>query len=286
MAPGAFAPRGHGLRSAQKVRLMHAAVRHLLTHDPSHPWDDTLGTPLNQEDLLGTLIVFTVVVVDALGRMGVDFRGEDAQKARDAYVHFWLVVGALLGIDYKELRRGDIELAPHEQPLDLEELRLIEITILRRQSEASIGGQTLMASLLAATSSRMPWFMKGFPEAATRSLLGRQYADALAVPPAGPARLIFEVVRMATRTLSPRGPGQGLALLAQISTKNLYQKWIDESQGAFPVWRLAAVPSWGLRHASGDGQPPSQNGGILDIRTPTEQKPGPVPNGSSTALVE
>jgi hypothetical protein len=34
MAPGAFAPEGHALRSAQKVRLVHAAVRHDLAARP------------------------------------------------------------------------------------------------------------------------------------------------------------------------------------------------------------------------------------------------------------
>ena len=37
-------------------------------------WDQAgLGLPINQEDLLGTLVVFTVVVVDALEKLGVDF---------------------------------------------------------------------------------------------------------------------------------------------------------------------------------------------------------------------
>jgi hypothetical protein len=34
MAPGAFSPHGKAIRSVQKVRLMHATIRHLIEHEP------------------------------------------------------------------------------------------------------------------------------------------------------------------------------------------------------------------------------------------------------------
>lgn len=235
-----------GFAAARGVRLFHAAVRFMIKNDPDARWDeDELGVPINQEDLLGTLIVFTVVAVDALEKLGVDFSTDEAKAFREAYVHYWLVVGHHLGIRY-ELLRGDL-LEPTDSPLNLEELRLVQSTIFRRQSEASLDGQTLMASLLEAVKSTMPRFMSGYPAAATRGLLGRQRADALAVPPAGPARMFFEAARLGTRLFSPRLPGQGLAALARFSTKRLYRQWIDEHDGAFPQWRLDAVPNWHLR---------------------------------------
>src|SRR5579862_6613347 len=41
MEPNGFLPDGHGLRSMQKVRLMHAAVRHFIQYDPrwQKQWD-------------------------------------------------------------------------------------------------------------------------------------------------------------------------------------------------------------------------------------------------------
>src|SRR5262249_9154292 len=49
MAPGALLPGGPGLLCLWKVRLVHAATRHLLLHDPSRPWDtEDLGLPINQ----------------------------------------------------------------------------------------------------------------------------------------------------------------------------------------------------------------------------------------------
>src|SRR5439155_16091528 len=52
MSGGGLGPDGLGLRTAQKVRLMHAAIRHFLLNDRDRPWDQAeLGIPINQEDL-------------------------------------------------------------------------------------------------------------------------------------------------------------------------------------------------------------------------------------------
>ena len=80
MTPGALETGALGYKTIRHVRLMHAAVRHLLLHgedlrsplgDPIEAWDDALGVPLNQEDLLGCLFSFSVVGVDSLRRSGV-----------------------------------------------------------------------------------------------------------------------------------------------------------------------------------------------------------------------
>ena len=146
-------------------------------------WDDTLGMPINQEDLLGTLIVFTIVALDAIADLGVDLTSQKGTKQRDAYVHFWLVVGHLLGIDYDALR--DPPLAPTEVPLTYDELSMISTSIFRRQAAASIDGQILMASLLEKISNELPWFLRAYPAAATRGLIGMERADMLGVPPPG-----------------------------------------------------------------------------------------------------
>ena len=72
MFPGGLAPDGIGIRTAQKVRLMHAAMRFLILHQPARPappttladvmqhevWKTEYGQPINQEDLLFTLMTF------------------------------------------------------------------------------------------------------------------------------------------------------------------------------------------------------------------------------------
>ena len=99
MAPGGLAPGGAGVRDAQKVRLMHAAVRHLV--GTSGAWDPDWGVPVNQEDLAGTLMTFSIVVVDSLRKLGVSVSDEEA----DAYFHAWNCVGHILGLDARLLDR-------------------------------------------------------------------------------------------------------------------------------------------------------------------------------------
>src|SRR6187549_451702 len=80
LSPGGLGPLGHGQRTAQKVRLMHAAIRHLILHDPNTRWPaDDLGVPINQEDLLGTLMTFTWLILDGLSRLGVRLTPQEQQ---------------------------------------------------------------------------------------------------------------------------------------------------------------------------------------------------------------
>src|SRR5262249_45188084 len=70
MDPGGLAKDGRGVRAAQKVRLMHAAIRHLVLKDRQRPYDPVaFGLPVNQEDMAGTLMTFSCVTLDALRKL-------------------------------------------------------------------------------------------------------------------------------------------------------------------------------------------------------------------------
>ena len=89
---GGLQPDGMGRRSAQRVRLMHASVRYFIRR--SDRWDPELGVPINQEDMLGTLYSFSVLIVDALEKLGATIPADEA----DAFYERWRAVGELLGI--------------------------------------------------------------------------------------------------------------------------------------------------------------------------------------------
>lgn len=90
---GALTPGGRGVRAIQKVRLIHAAVRFLI--EQRGEWDRVgLGRPINQRQMVGTMLSFSVVVTDALRRLGFQI----GQHEVDAWFHLWRVVGVLLGI--------------------------------------------------------------------------------------------------------------------------------------------------------------------------------------------
>ena len=51
--------------------------------------------PVNQEDMVGTLLTFSAVILDGLKKMGFSISTSDA----DAYLHAWNVVGHLSGVE-------------------------------------------------------------------------------------------------------------------------------------------------------------------------------------------
>ena len=72
MGPDGLSPGGWGVRDAQKVRLMHAGVRYLVNR--SGRWRPEWGQPINQEDMAGTLLTFSVVTIRALVKLGMNAR--------------------------------------------------------------------------------------------------------------------------------------------------------------------------------------------------------------------
>src|SRR5271166_572933 len=125
---------GKGRHAIQRVRLMHAAVRHLIkARNEREPglWDPNWGTPINQEDLAGTLLSFSYVVAGPLRRLGVRVSTEDAE----AYLHMWNVIGHLLGVRDELLVRG------------IGDATALVDAIRRRQFEASPEGQDMTDAL-------------------------------------------------------------------------------------------------------------------------------------------
>jgi hypothetical protein len=102
MEPGGLEPGGKGLRAIQKVRLMHAAIRHYGEHSPlwkgrKQDW----GRPINQEELAGTLLAFSSVALDGMRKLDIGIGAED----EECYLHTWKVIGHVLGIRAEMLPR-------------------------------------------------------------------------------------------------------------------------------------------------------------------------------------
>ncbi|MDL5199181.1 oxygenase MpaB family protein [Streptomyces sp. ALI-76-A] len=115
MQPGAFEAGSAFIPAAQKVRLLHASIRHHLARDDR--WDtDSLGVPICQEDLIGGQMFFSLLVLDSLHRLNIHMSAEGAQ----AYLYAWRVVGAMLGVDQSQV---PTDMASARQFLDLYMLR-------------------------------------------------------------------------------------------------------------------------------------------------------------------
>lgn len=184
MSPGGLSLDGRGMRSAQKVRLMHAAVRHLLTHDRQRPWDPSFGAPINQEDLAGTLMSFSFVVLDGLERLGVTLQPEEQQ----AYFQVWMAIGRVMGI------RQDLI------PENLADCKALTQLIHQRQIAASPEGVALASALVEGYQGLMPDFLRGTPASMIHYFLdhdpfsGQNVAAMLGVPPANWTSVVAKVV--------------------------------------------------------------------------------------------
>jgi hypothetical protein len=93
MGPDAFGKDGTGYEEILKVRIMHAAVRYYTFQGGK--WDDSWGVPINQEDMAGTNLSFSLIVIRGLRILG--FSVSQADQA--AFMHIWAVIGYLTGLN-------------------------------------------------------------------------------------------------------------------------------------------------------------------------------------------
>jgi hypothetical protein len=160
MTPGGMAADGNGVRSAQKVRLMHAAVRWLILNNPETPWDPALGVPINQEDLGFTLMTFAYVMLDGLNKLGIDVRPEE-QKS---FLETWKAIGRIMGV------REDL------LPDDISAAQTLFETVGKRQNEPSPEGKAMTQALLDMLSKY------GIPgPALMRHFLSAELADGFGI---------------------------------------------------------------------------------------------------------
>jgi hypothetical protein len=173
MCPGGLIAKdgvGIGVHATQKVRVMHAVIRHMVGHDPSTPANPSdpdlrrkFGRPINQEDLAFTLLTFSYVAVRSYMKLGVPMKEED----KNNYVHCWNVVGFLMGI------REDL------LPENYEESEKLYDAIREHQAGASPAGQALTAALMNLLEQLMPAGSRHLPVILTRYLVGTDTAEIL-----------------------------------------------------------------------------------------------------------
>jgi hypothetical protein len=92
-ATDGFAPNGKALVTAAKLRLLHAGVRRIVRHNVPD-YDQQFGVPVNHEDMLGTLMGFSLLVIHGLQRLGVGLSDQEAEE----YYYLWRTFGLAMGI--------------------------------------------------------------------------------------------------------------------------------------------------------------------------------------------
>ncbi|MCM2424012.1 oxygenase MpaB family protein [Streptomyces sp. RKAG293] len=164
--PDAFEAGGRFIPAAQKVRLLHASIRHHLRREDR--WDaGTLGTPICQEDMIGGQMFFSLLVLDTLHRLNIHMSVDGAE----AYFYAWRVVGAMLGVDQDHA------------PVDLESARQFLDLYMARHMGPSQEGADLTRQLIDLYEDVVPGtFFDPIVSALIRHLIGDTCADWLDVP--------------------------------------------------------------------------------------------------------
>ncbi len=99
MAPNAFEPEGYGIRSIQKLRLVHALIRNrievnTLKKVPGKEWNNDWGYPINQQDMIFAVHTFSIEVLHGL----IASREEVSIDEIQNYYKAWHLIGRALGV--------------------------------------------------------------------------------------------------------------------------------------------------------------------------------------------
>lgn len=164
-----------GFEIAVRVRVMHAAVRAQLSSSPD--WRTSAwGVPINQGDMLGTLMEFSLLWLRGAEMMGFHFEPEE----REDVLHLWRYAGWVSGVEDELLTWMDtidrgarsaemmhlVQAGPDEDSLALAAaLRDVPLRIARSRFEK-----------LSA-----PWIVR-YHDGLTRAFNGDVMADGLQIP--------------------------------------------------------------------------------------------------------
>ena len=230
-----------GREAAERTRLIHAAIRRLLVEDPDFD-TETLGVPINQEDLAATLMTFSYLVLEGLGKMNMRVTDEQAQ----AYIDTWRQVGCLLGIESGLL------------PQNVEEAEQLTRAIQNRQVAPSPRGIELLSILRNALAEKT---LPGLPSAMMRLFMPAGVADAMEIPrnkmwPPVPDWAIHQLVRAAGTIdgLILARLGRRSLILRDVSLDLLEQVmgWQDSEKGSKERFEIPdSIDWWDQRDAEG-----------------------------------
>jgi len=132
-----FMSGGLAINSIRKVRLIHAFIRLFMKKG----WDiNSLGQPINQEDMAYTLMTFSISLIDGLKQLNLDLD----EKQMYAYFERWRAIGQLLGV------------ADDMIPQSIDEGRLLTQRVIERQSAESDEGKLLTKALIEFAKYGIP----------------------------------------------------------------------------------------------------------------------------------
>jgi hypothetical protein len=189
--PGGMRPFADGWQITMKVRLIHAQVRRMIYK--SGRWDAAAwGEPINQHDMAGTCLLFSIVILDGLRKLGLRIESDEAE----ACVHLWRWTGRVIGV------HPDVLLTTEADGLRLAEL--IRITTGDPDADSRELTQAMFASSYegckTARQRRDAARRVTFGNMVCREIVGDELADKLGVERT-PLRYAMPVLRQLVRSV-------------------------------------------------------------------------------------
>jgi hypothetical protein len=223
---------GRGRRTLQKVRLMHAAVRHLASQSPV--WNAEWNVPINQEDLAATLMSFSWVALDGLRRLGIELTAEQ----QNSYLHCWQIIGEQLGI------REDMI------PANLESAQALAEAFGRRQYGACPEGKEMTRALVQAMQYELPGnLLDPLPAFFIAYFMGKENAAVLGIQDEPLVGVIREPLSLFGEVLSEACREPFVAATAEKAGKLLLESTLLVARGGNrPAFSIpdALKEQWGV----------------------------------------
>ncbi len=145
--------------SMNKLRLIHAVARYYIFK--SNNWSMEWGVPINQEDMAGTNLAFSYIIISGLQKSGYMV----TEREKENFLALWRYIGYQLHIEDKLL------------PATLKEAELLEKTIRKRHFKQSEEGFTLAKELITYYKSMTKGMDSYLLESQIRYWLGPLAAD-------------------------------------------------------------------------------------------------------------
>jgi hypothetical protein len=153
-----------GAFETQRTRLIHALVRYHILNGKQ--WDLQWGLPVNQEDMAGTNLAFSFVILRGLEESNVRM----SQREKEDFLHAWRFIGYQLHIDEALL------------PASIDEASQLEQSIRNRHFRTSEESRMLTRDLIRHYRESFPAIAGYFVESQIRYLTGPDVADLLGIP--------------------------------------------------------------------------------------------------------
>ncbi len=159
LSPGALEDGETGHIHINKVRLIHALSRYYLQKHPT--WNMDWGVPINQEDMAGTNMAFSYVILLGMQQSGFIL----SQKEKEDFLFAWRYIGYQMNIDEALL------------PSTFLEARQLATTIKIRNFKKTEEGIILTKELLSYYKVSVPPDQADLVASQIRFYLGNEVAE-------------------------------------------------------------------------------------------------------------